>query len=234
MPRKHDYVVAWIVIKGKRFEILVRPDPAFKFKEGEKVSIDDILWTDTVYRDARKGLKASPEEVKKAFGTEDIRVIAEKILKEGEIQLTEEQRRKLIEAKKRQIITYIAKNAIDPKTGKPIPEKRIETAFEQLRIGVDPFKDAESQAIEAVKKISTIMPIKLAKAVIRAVIPPQYSGRLYREIQRLGRVLKTEWLNDGSLRVELEVPAGSQVDVVQRIQGLTRGSARVEVKVVKS
>jgi ribosome maturation protein SDO1 len=226
-------VVAWINIRGKKFEILVRPDPAFRFKEGEKVDIEDILWTDTIYRDSRKGLKASPEEVKKAFGTTDTRKIAEKILREGEIQLTEEQRRKLIEAKKRQIITYIAKNAIDPKTGKPIPETRIETAFEQLRIGVDPFKDAESQAIEAVKKIARLMPIRLAKAVIRAVIPPQYSGRVYKEVQRLGRVLKSEWLNDGSLKIELEIPAGSQVDVVQRLQSITRGSAMVEVKVVK-
>ncbi len=234
MPRKHDYVVAWINIKGKRFEILVRPEPAFKFKEGEEVDIDDILWTETVYRDARKALKASPEEVKKAFGTDDIRKIAEKILREGDIQLTEEQRRKLIEAKKRQIITYIAKNAIDPKTGKPIPETRIETAFEQLRIGVDPFKDAESQAIEAVRKIATILPIRLAKALIRAKIPPQYSGRMYRELNRMGRVVKSEWMHDGSLSVELEVPAGSQIEVVQRIQSLTRGSAQVEVKVVKS
>ena len=233
MPRKHDYVVAWINIKGKRFEILVRPDPAFKFKEGEDVDIEDIIWSDIVYRDSRKGLKASPEEVKKAFGTTDIRKIAEKILREGEIQLTEEQRRKLIEAKKRQIITYIAKNAIDPKTGKPIPETRIETAFEQLRIGVDPFRDAESQAVEAVKKIARIMPIRLAKALIRVTIPPQYSGRAYRELARIGRVLKAEWLNDGSLRAEIEVPAGSQVEAVQKIQSITRGGAVIEVKVVK-
>ncbi|MCE4624463.1 MAG: ribosome assembly factor SBDS [Desulfurococcales archaeon] len=234
MTRKHDYVVAWITIKGKRFEILVRPDPAFKYKEGTPVDLDEILWTDTIYRDSRKGLKASPEEVKKAFGTTDVKKIAERILKEGEIQLTEEQRRKLIEAKKRQIINYIAKNAIDPKTGKPIPVTRIETAFEQLRIGVDPFKDAESQAIEAVKRIATLMPIRLAKAVVKATIPPQYSGRVYKELRRLGKVLKTDWLHDGSLVVELEIPAGSQVDVVQRLQTLTRGSAVVNVKVMKS
>ena len=234
MARKHEYVIAWINIRGKRFEILVRPEPAFKYKEGEKVDIEDIIWSDIVYRDSRKGLKASPEEVKKAFGTNDIRVVAERILKEGQIQLTEEQRRKLIEAKKRQIINYIVKNAIDPKTGKPIPQTRIEIAFEQLRIGVDPFKDAESQAIEAVRKIARIMPIKLAKAVVKARIPPQFSGRVYREIARIGRILKQEWLNDGSLKVEFEVPAGSQVEVVQRLQNLTKGTAQVEVRVVKS
>ncbi|MEB3765700.1 MAG: ribosome assembly factor SBDS [Desulfurococcales archaeon] len=233
MGRKQDYIVAWITIKGKRFEILVRPDPAFKFKEGEKVDLDDVLWTDTIYRDVKKGLKASPEEVKKAFGTDDIKKIAVKILKEGEIQLTEDQRRKLIEAKKRQIITYIARNAIDPKTGKPIPEARIETAFEQLRIGVDPFKSAESQALEAVRQIARLMPIRIAKALVRALIPAQYSGRVYKELRRLGEVKRTDWQTDGSLLVELEIPAGSQIDVVSKLQNLTRGSAKIDVKVVK-
>jgi len=231
--KKQDYVIAWIEVRGQRFEILVRPDPAFRFKEGEEVDIDDILWSDTVYKDARKALKASPEAVKKAFGTDDIREIAVRILREGGIQLTEEQRKKLIEAKKRQIINYIAKNAIDPKTGLPIPETRIESAFEELRIGVDPFKDAESQALEAVKKIARVMPIRLAKAVVKVVVPPAFSGRLYRELARMGNVLKTEWRTDGSLVAEIEIPAGSQVDVVNRIQSLTRGQARVDVKVVK-
>ena len=234
MPgKKPDYIIAWIEIKGKRFEILVRPDPAFKFKEGQKVDIDEILWTDTIYRDSRKALKASPNEVKSAFGTLDVRKIATRILKEGNIQLTEEQRKKLIEAKRKQIINYIARNAIDPKTGRPIPETRIETAFEQLRIGVDPFKDAESQAIEAVKKIAKLMPIRLAKALVRVEIPVQYSGRAYRELARLGNLLKTDWKNDGTLVAELEIPAGSQVEVVQKIQGLAKGQARVEIKVVK-
>ncbi len=233
MTKKQDYVIAWMEVRGQRFEILVRPDPAFRFKEGEKIDIDDVLWTDTIYKDARKGLKASPESVKKAFGTLDVRVIAERILREGKIQLTEEQRRKLIEAKKRQIITYIARNAIDPKTGKPIPETRIEAAFEQLRIGVDPFRDAESQAVEAVKKIARIMPIKLAKALVRVEIPPAYSGRLYRELQRMGNLIKSDWKHDGTLVAELEIPAGSQVEVVNRIQSLARGQARIDVKVVK-
>ncbi|MCE4600698.1 MAG: ribosome assembly factor SBDS [Desulfurococcales archaeon] len=234
MPgKKQDYVIAWIEVKGKRFEILVRPDLAFKFKEGENVDLEDVLWTDTVYRDSRKGLKASPSEIRSAFNTEDIVKIAEKILREGNIQLTEEQRRKLIEAKRRQIIMYIARNAIDPKTGRPIPETRIETAFDQLRIGVDPFKDAESQAIEAVKKIARIMPIKLARAIVKVEVPPSFSGRIYRELARLGTLLKTEWRHDGSLVAEIEIPAGSQVETVSRIQGLTKGQARIDVKVIK-
>ncbi|GAB6147690.1 ribosome assembly factor SBDS [Stetteria hydrogenophila] len=230
MTRKHDFIVAWMEVKGQRFEVLVRPEYAFRFREGENVSLDDVLWTDTIYRDHRKGLKASPDALKKAFGTDDPRRVAEIILRKGEIQLTSEQRRKLIEAKKRQIINYIARNAVDPKTGKPIPEKRIEAALEELGVGIDPFKDAETQAVAIVKALSRVMPIKLSKALLEVVIPPQYSGRAYRELQRMGDVKKTEWLHDGSLKAEIEVPAGTQVEVINRIQGIAKGGATITVK----
>jgi len=233
VTRKHEYIIAWMNIKGQRFEILVKPDEAFRFKEGEKIDIDEVLWTDTIYKDVRKGLKASPEALKRAFGTDDVVKIAEKILREGEIQLTEEQRRKMLEAKKRKIIAYIARNAIDPKTGKPIPESRIESAMEELRIGIDLYKPAEAQAVEIVKKLARVMPIRLARAVVQARIPPEFSGRLYRELARLGEVKKADWLSDGSLQVEIEIPAGAQVDVVNAIQRLTKGRAQVNVRVVK-
>jgi ribosome maturation protein SDO1 len=231
MSRK-SYVVAWIEIKGERFEVLVRPEHAFRYREGEKVDLGEILWTDTIYKDSRKGLKASPESLRKAFGTEDVRVIVERILKEGRIQLTEEERRRLLEAKRRKIITYIVRNAVDPKTGMPIPESRIEAAMEELGVSIDLYRDAESQALEIVSKLSRIMPIKIARALIEAVIPPDIAGRVVSEVKRIGDVRRSEWLKDGSLKLEVEVPAGAQIDVINRIQGLAKGRASVNVKVV--
>lgn len=231
MPKKQEYVIAWIDIKGQHFEILVKPDEAFKFKEGEKVSISDVLWSDMVYKDVRKGLKASPDSVRKAFGTEDINAIAEKILREGQLQITEEERRKIIEMKRRQIITYIARNAVDPKTGTPIPEQRIENLMDELRIGVDPFKPVEQQALDIVKRLATVIPIKIAKALIEVIVPPEYAGRAIGEIKRLGDVKKTQWMDDGSLKAELEIPAGMQLEVIDKIQSITKGQSQVNVKV---
>ncbi len=228
----HEYVIARIELGGHRFEILVNPDLAFKYKSGEKVNWDDLLVSDTVYRDARKGLKASPESVRKAFGTEDIKKIADVIIKQGELQLTAAQRRQLLEAKKRQIINYIAKNAVDPKTKLPIPVKRIENLFDELRISVDLNKSAEAQAVEAVKRIARVIPIKLARAIIRVVIPPEFSGRAYSELSRLGELKKTDWRNDGSLVAEIEIPAGAQNDVINEVNRLTKGRAQVQIKVV--
>ncbi|MEB3825362.1 MAG: ribosome assembly factor SBDS [Desulfurococcales archaeon] len=229
----HDYVIAKIEIGGNRFEVLVNPDLAFKYKTGEKVNLDDMIVSDIVYKDSKKGLKASPETLKKVFGTDDVRRIAEKIIKEGELQLTAAQRRQLIEAKKRQIINYIARNAVDPKTKLPIPVKRIENLFDELRIHVDLNKSAEAQAVEAVRRIARVIPIKLARALVYVVVPPEFSGRLYSELSRIGELKKTDWRNDGSLVAEIEIPAGAQNEVINTINKLTKGRAQVQIKVVE-
>jgi len=223
------YVIARLEAKGHRFEILVKPDLALRLKEGEKVDIDEMLVSDYVYKDVRKGLKASPDALKQVFGTLDIKKIAEEIVKRGEIQLTTEQRRAIIEAKKRQIINFISKNAIDPKTKLPIPPKRIEHAMEQARVAINPFKSVEEQAMEIVSKISRIIPIKIARAYMAIKIPAQYSGRIYKQLAGLGEIKKSTWLNDGSLYVELEIPAGLQDEVINKINKLTHGEASIKI-----
>ncbi len=223
------YVIARLEVGGQVFEVLVNPDLAMQLREGKKVNLDDLIIGDYVYKDARKGLKASPEALKKVFGTTDIKRIAVEIVKRGEIQLTTEQRRKLIEAKRKQIITFISRNAIDPRTKAPIPPKRIEIAMEQARVGIDPFLDVEKQAMNVIKAISRILPIKIAKAILLVRVPPAYSGRIYSQIPKLGEVKKTEWKNDGSLIVELEIPAGMQNEVIGKINSLTRGEAEIRI-----
>ncbi|MEM0100599.1 MAG: ribosome assembly factor SBDS, partial [Desulfurococcaceae archaeon] len=155
---KEKYVIARFEAKGHRFEILVDPDRALELKSGKSISIDDVLISDIIYKDAKKGLKASPEAMREVFGTDDPRTVALEIIKRGEIQLTAEQRRKLIEEKKAQIINLIARNVVDPKTKLPIPLKRIELALEQSRVSIDPFKPAEQQFEEIVSQLAKIIP----------------------------------------------------------------------------
>ncbi len=227
--KKREYVVARITIKGKHFEILVDPELAFKLKEGEKVPLENVVISDYVYKDARKGLKASPEELREVFGTDDIYKIAEEIIKKGELQLTTEQRRALLEMKKKQIVMYIAKSAIDPRTRSPIPPSRIEKALEEARVAIDLYKSVEEQVPQVIKAISRILPIKLAKALLQVHVPSQYAGRVASQITKMGEVKKSNWLADGSLIVELEIPAGMQSEVIDKLNSLTKGNVVVKV-----
>ena len=227
-----DYVIARYEKGGHKFEILVNPDKAFKLREGEKVNIDDVLVGDYIYKDARKGDRASPEEVRKVFGTTDIRKVAEIIVRKGELHLTTEQRRKLLEAKRRLIINFISRSAIDPRTKTPIPPQRIEKAMEEARVSVDLYKSVEEQAAHIIKAIARHIPIKIARALVTVKVPPAVAGRAYPELRRLGEAKNERWLNDGSLYMELEIPAGMQAEVIDSVNRATKGMAEVNVKVI--
>jgi ribosome maturation protein SDO1 len=223
------YVIAKYEAGGHRFEILVNPDLAIKLKEGKSVSIDDVLVSDFIYKDAKKGLKASPEAMREVFGTDDPRTVALEIIKRGEIQLTAEQRRRLIEEKRAQVLNLIAKNAIDPKTKLPIPIKRLELALEQARINIDPFKPAEQQLEDVVSKLAKVVPIKIARAYVIVKLSPEHASRGLKTLQSMGSIKKTTWLSDGSLQVELEIPAGLQQELIDRVNAVTKGTGEVKV-----
>ncbi|RLE61395.1 MAG: ribosome assembly factor SBDS [Thermoprotei archaeon] len=229
---KHKLTVARLERAGKKFEIIVHVDKAWKFKNGEKIDIRDILEGEFIYYDVRQGLKASETELKKIFGTSDPYQVAEQILKRGELLLTAEQRRELIERKRRQIIEFLAKNAIDPRTNLPIPPKRIELALEQARVGIDPFKPVEAQINDIIKALRLKLPMKLAKAIIAVKIPPIYVGKAYSALSKMGRIVKEAYMNDGTWLAQIEIPAGMQNILVEKVASLTRGEG--DVKIIKT
>ncbi len=215
--------------KGEHFEILVDPDLALEFRLGKSISIDKILISDTVYKDAKKGLRASETALMKVFGTTDIKKIAEKILKEGELPITADQRRKLIEQKKRQIIEWICRNCIDVRTKTPVPPQRVENAMERAGVAVDPFKTVEEQISSILKQLQKVLPIKIAIAEVEVRIPPQFSHKAKNMLSKMGRVTSERYESDGTLVMKLEIPAGLQDGLISKVNELTHGEGEVKI-----
>ncbi len=119
---------------------LVKPQKALDYRNGKISGITEVLAAEIIFSDANKGTKVSEEAMKKAFETIDPLKIADEILKKGTLQLTTEQRRKMVEDKRRQIIDFISRQAVDPKTNLPHPPLRIENAMEQIRYPIDPIQ----------------------------------------------------------------------------------------------
>ena len=230
MSRKQ--AIARLKVRDKKFEVIVDPDKAWLFKKGEQVDIHELLLGEFVYYDARRGLKASETELKQIFKTDDVYEIAKHIVKRGELQLTAEQRREMIEAKKRQIVEFISRNCIDPRTGLPHPPKRIELAIENAKVSIDPFKPVEVQVNEVIKALARILPLKIAKALVAVKIPPQYVGKAYGVLSKIGKIIRSNYLSDGSWSVELEIPAGLQGTLVEEVAKMTKGKG--EVRIIKS
>jgi ribosome maturation protein SDO1 len=228
---KQDYVVIKYESHGERFEILVKPKEAMAFRSGKSISLSDVVISDTIYKDVKKGLKASPSTLKKVFGTTDFETVAREILLKGEMPITAEQRKEMLESKKKQLIDFIHRNAIDPKTHLPIPPARIEAAMEEARVQIDLNRDVESQALQIIHELARIIPIKVARATLEIKVPAKYSSKVKSQLSNLGSVKKTNWLNDGTLIAEIEIPAGAQEEVIDKLNSLTKGE--VEVKVLQ-
>lgn len=225
------YTVARITRNGGRFEILVKPQLAFDYRLGRLKSVSDVLITETVYTDASKGLRASEEKLRRAFGTTDPIKIAETILRRGTLQLTAEQRRQLINEKRRQIVAFISRNCVDPRTNLPHPPVRVEQAMEEIHYSIDPFRDAEEQAKEVIKLLRSVLPLKMEHVSVAVRVPPEYAARAYGTVKGFGTIKREEWRADGSWSSVVEMPAGLYGSFLEKLGEITRGSA--EAKLIK-
>ncbi|HXV66281.1 MAG TPA: ribosome assembly factor SBDS [Nitrosopumilaceae archaeon] len=215
--------------EGEKFEILVKPDPALEYKLGKRKDISSILVSDEIYTDSSKGTRASSEKLLKAFKTEDPTAIAERIIQKGDLNLTTDQRRKMILEKKKQIVNYIVKTFVDPKSHLPHPPLRIEQAMDDARISLDPQKSVGEQVNEVVEKLRSIIPLKSENLILEIIIPAQFASQSYSVLKSAGSLQKEEWQSNGSLKAILEIPAAARPNVIDRLGSITKGTASIEV-----
>ena len=224
-----DVTLARFSFEGEKFEIMVKPDPALDYKLGKKKDISAILVSEEIYTDSGKGTKPSAEKLLKAFKTEDLTEIAKIIMEKGDLNLTTDQRRKMIEDKKKQIVEFIVKTYVDPRTHLPHPPIRVEQAMKDGRVSVDPQKTVEDQVKDIVEKLRSIIALKSENMNLEITIPAQYASQSYAVLKSVGSLKKEEWQNNGSLKAILEIPAAARPNVIDRLGSITKGSASVEV-----
>ncbi|MEM3722792.1 MAG: ribosome assembly factor SBDS [Candidatus Bathyarchaeia archaeon] len=223
------YTIARITRGSEHFEVIVKPDKALDYRLGKTSAITEVLVTETIFSDASKGIRVSEETLRKAFGTTDPLKVADIIIKKGTLQLTTEQRRKMIEEKRRQIIAFISKQCVDPRTNLPHPPMRIEQAMEQIHYSIDPFKTTEEQAREVIKLLRQVLPLKIEQVSVSVHVPAEYAAKAYGTIKAMGTIKREEWRADGSWYGILEMPAGLYGPFLEKIGEVTKGNAEAKI-----
>ena len=231
-PRTHEssrFTTVRLTIAGEHYEILVNPDSALSFKQGRNVEPSAVIATDEVFSDARKGLRASSEKLKLHFGTDDHARAALEVLKRGELNLTQEQRKKLTDEKRKAIVAAISKNFVDPRTLLPHPPLRIEQAMQEARVIVDPYQAPNEQMKGVVEALRIILPLKSEKIRLQVKVAAQYTGQAIGVLKNYGEIVKEDWLADGTLSAIVEIPAGGQPGLLDRLGATTKGAAQATV-----
>ncbi|MCI4339045.1 MAG: ribosome assembly factor SBDS [Thermoplasmata archaeon] len=225
MVKVEDAVIARWETAGSRFEVLVDPTAVQDLKDGKDVDLSDKLALDQVFKDAKRGDKISEEHLEKTFHTRNLAAIAKQIVLKGEVQVTTEQRHQLQSMKLKQIVATIARNAMNPQTGAPHPPARIEAAMTEAKVHIDPFRPVDAQVQEVIAKLRPLLPIRLDVVKVRVKLPAQHYPRVIGDLKGLGRLMDEQWLGDGSWSGVLEIPAGVQTELYEKLNARTKGAA---------
>jgi len=215
--------VARIKQKGKPFEIIVDLDEALAFKKGTSDWLE--VGGDRIFKDTKKGDVASRSDLEDCFGTTDVLEIGKKIVKNGEILVTQEYRDEEREKKVKQVIDFLSKNTTNPQTGRPHTPQRIESALEEAHVNIK-NTPIDSQMKEIMEQLSKVLPIKTEIKKVKITIPAIYTGKVYNTIIQYKET--ENWMNDGSLEVVVAIPAGMVMDFYDKLNSATHGAAVTE------
>jgi ribosome maturation protein SDO1 len=228
-----EAVTARLESHGSRFEVLIDPDAALAIKRGEfEGDLEDVIAAEDVFENASRGDRPAENDLEEVFDTTDPLEIIPEVVREGEIQITAEQRREMQERKRKNLINRIARNAVNPQMDDaPHPPERIERALEEAGFRVDPMEPVEAQVDEALDALRPVIPIRFAEVTVAAQIPAEYAGSAQAKIRQFGDLEREEWQADGSWIGVLTFPAGMQNDFYDTVNELTSGEA--ETRIIK-
>ena len=71
--------------------------------------------------------------------------------------------------------------------------------------------------------------MKIMRAIMALHIPAVYVGKVYSTISKMGKILRENYMSDGSLQLEMEIPAGLQTTLIEKVASLTKGSGDVKL-----
>ncbi len=204
------------------FETMVDLDSAIKLRRGEKVDVSDVIRDNVIWTDLKKGMKAGRDELMNAFGTTEFNKIVERIVTKGEIEVTQEYRDEALENRKKQIIDFLNKNAIDARTGRPFTPDILESAIREAGVKIE-NQPADKQIKRIMEGLNKIIPIKIESIKVKLKIPAIHTGKVYGIINDYKE--KETWLSNGDLDVLLNVPAGMRIEFYDKLNKVTHGSA---------
>ncbi|PYH35153.1 guanine nucleotide exchange factor SDO1 [Aspergillus neoniger CBS 115656] len=185
--------------KGKkRFELACYKNKLLEYRSGAEKDLDNVLQVPTIFLSVSKAQTAPSAELTKAFGADTpADEIRQEILRKGEVQVGERERKEIIERVEKEVLDIVSGRLVDPTTKRVYTPGMISKALDQLSsasgqqsqtpgngetdgdnseesrprkplwTGVTANKSAKSQALEAMKALIAWQPIPVMRARMR-------------------------------------------------------------------
>lgn len=179
----------------KRFELACYQNKLLEYRSGAEKDLDNVLQVPTVFLSVSKAQTAPSSELAKAFGADIPREeILQEILRKGEVQVGERERKDILERVKKEVLDIVSGRLVDPSTKRVYTSGMINKALDQLSsasgqqqaqageneneegttqikkpiwTGVSSNRSAKSQALDAMKALIAWQPIPVMRARMR-------------------------------------------------------------------
>jgi|SRR3989344_4060429 len=216
-------VSAKFKVKGKNFEVSVDFDEALKVQKGTG-DVARALNSGSIFYNSKEGSVASQKDLMEAFQTTSVHEVAKTIITRGELQKPQEFRDSEREARVKQVVTMLVRNAVD-QHGRPYTEERLRRAIDEVHWNFD-NRPAEKQMADLLEKLKTVIPIRVETKRIKLIIPARFSGNVYGLLKEYKE--SEEWMPNGDLQIIMKIPAGLQLDFYDKLNGVTHGAVMSE------
>ncbi|EEY57818.1 ribosome maturation protein SBDS, putative [Phytophthora infestans T30-4] len=218
---------------GKRFEIACYKNKVFNWRNGVEEDVDEVLQIAKVYENVSKGKFAKKSDWSKAFSVQSEEQACRAILDHGELQVSEGERKALVENMYRDIATIVADKCVNPTSNRPYPYTVIERVMKEIHYAVIPNRSAKQQALELIKKLPEHIPLARAKMKIQVTTPASGAQAIKTGLQKEGAEI-VEQTGSETVRMVVLITPGSYRIVNSLVQEHTAGQGSLEVIDLKS
>lgn len=216
------------IIRYKNLEIICKSaDDIYNFRKNNDINIDNIVLSgDEIFTDLSKGTRIKTEDLLKIFETNDINECIKIIINQGDFKLTTQEKRKIMESKKNEVIGYIQKYFIDPRTKKSYISEHIEDAIKKSKFVIDPSVPTDILVNKYTTKLTKIIPLK--KNSIEAIIkiPFEFMGNAEQIIKRYASICRQKY--EENYYVEISIIPGEVDNLTHALQKTTDGNFEFE------
>ncbi|GAB4814927.1 hypothetical protein N2152v2_001973 [Parachlorella kessleri] len=216
---------------GKRFEIACYKNKVLNWRNGIERDLDEVLQSTTIFSNVSKGVLAKREDLLQVFGTDDEEKICLKILSEGELQVSDKERKVELDTLFRDVASIVSEKCINPETRRPYTITMIERALRDAHFNVDPKRPAKAQALEALPLLQQRFPIERARMRLRITVPLGSREELLSMLQgkQGGVVEEQDLVGSSQLVVVCLVEPGLFRDLHSLVQSSSEGVGRLDV-----
>lgn len=190
--------------------------------------MDEVLQTTAVFFNVSKGILAKREDLLLVFGTDDEELICKKILSEGELQVSDKERKVELDTLFRDVASVLSEKCLNPESHRPYTISMLERALRDVHFSVDPKRPAKAQALEALPILQSRFPIERARMRLKVTIPLTSGDELKVLLASKGAVTEEQDLHGSMLSVVCLLDPGAYRAVHALVQG-AGGGGRVEV-----